>query len=64
MFRSQFVICNGVTSDVKFVESGVPQGSVLGPLLFILIMNDFFRSSKLLFSIPFADYTSVFLEGT
>ena len=64
MFRSQFVICNGVTSDVKFVESGVPQGSVLGLLLFILLMNDFLRSSTLLFSIPFADYTSVFLEGT
>ena len=64
MFRSQYVICNGATSDVKFVESGVPQGSILGPLLFILFMNDFSRSSTLLFSILFADDTSVFLEGT
>ena len=64
MFRSQYVICNGATSDVKFVEFGVPQGSILGPLLFILFMNDFSRSSTLLFSILFADDTSVFLEGT
>ena len=64
MFRSQYVICNGAKSDVKFVESGVPQGSILGPLLLILFMNDLSRSSTLLFSILFADDTSVFLEGT
>ena len=64
MFRSQYVICNGAKSDVKFVESGVPQGSILGPLHFILFMNDFSRSSTLLFSIVFADDTSVFLEST
>ena len=64
MFRSQYVICNGAKSDVKFVESGVPQGSTLGPLFFTLFMNDFSRSSKLLFSILFADDTIVFLEDT
>ena len=42
----------------------VAQGSILGLLLFILFMNDFSRSSTLLFSILFADDTSVFLEGT
>ena len=64
MSRSQYVICNGAKSEVKFVETGVPQGSILGPLLFILFMNDFSRSSTLLFSILFADDTSAFLEGT
>ena len=64
MSRSQYVICNGATSDVKLVESGVPQGSILGLLFFILFMNDFSRSSTLLFSILFADDTSVFLEST
>ena len=42
MSRSQYVICNGAKSDVKFIESGDPQGSILGPLLFILFMKDFF----------------------
>ena len=64
MSRSQYVICNGVKSEVKFVKTGVPQGSILGSLLFILFMNDFSRSSTLLFSILLADDTSVFLEST
>ena len=34
MSRSQYVICNGAKSEVKFVETGVPQCSILGPLLF------------------------------
>ena len=59
----QYVIRNSATSDVKFAESGVPQGSILGPLLIILFMNDFFRPSTSLFSILFADDTSVFLKG-
>ena len=41
----------------------MPQGSTLGPLLFILQMNDLTNSSKLLFAVLFADDTSVFLEG-
>ena len=34
------------------------------PLLFILFINDFSKASDLLFSIPFAEDTSVFIEGT
>ena len=37
---------------------------IIGPLLFIIYMNDFSRSSDLLFSIVFADDTSVFIECT
>ena len=48
-----------VFNNNKSIEYGVPQGSILGPLFFILFMKDFSRASQLLF----ADDTSVFLIG-
>ena len=48
---------------IKTITHGIPQGSILGPLLFILYVNDFSRASSQLFSILFADDTSVFIEG-
>ena len=63
-FRVQFVEYNNCHSDNKQITHGVPQGSILGPLLFILYINDFSKASDLLFSILFADDTSVFIEGT
>jgi hypothetical protein len=38
--RRQQVICNGVVSNTSTVDIGVPQGSILGPFLFLLFVND------------------------
>ena len=64
MHRTQYVHYNGCDSSTKPIKYGVPQGSILGPLFFILFMNDFSRASEMLFTILFADDTSVFIVGT
>ena len=61
---SQYVEYNNAKSKTKIITHGVPQGSILGPLLFIIYMNYFSRSSELLLAILFSDDTSVFIEGT
>ena len=58
--RKQVVIVNGVTSSEKEIRCGVPQGSVLGPLLFLLYINDIYNSSKDLDFRLFADDTSIY----
>ena len=60
--RKQFVSLNGIDSDMRDVTCGVPQGSLLGPLLFIVYINDFQLSAKKLSFILFADDSSVFFS--
>ena len=57
--RKQRVVLNGSYSDVSIVESGVPQGSVLGPLLFLVYINDLERNIKCNVKF-FADDTMLF----
>ena len=57
--RRQRVVLNGTESDWKGIEAGVPQGSVLGPLLFLIYINDL-RENVLSTMELFADDSSLF----
>ena len=57
--RSQFVSIDGYSSDIQAIKCGVPQGSILGPKLFILYVNDICNLSKLEKFIFFADDTNM-----
>ena len=61
--RSQSVTYDGVKSSLGFIKGGVPQGSILGPLLFLLYINDLSSVCKHTFPILFADDTNLFLSG-
>ena len=58
--RKQYVSIGNAVSDYKQISCGVPQGSVLGPLLFLLYINDFNNSSNQLDFHLFADDSNLF----
>ena len=61
--RKQFVHINDCDSDLLDVKCGVPQGSILGPKLFILYRNDICNVTDMLNFILFADDTNIFCSG-
>ena len=61
--RKQYVSCNNTTSFISTTEYGVPQGSVLGPLLFIIYVNDIVNAVRGIKIRLFADDTALFIHG-
>ena len=61
--RQQFVTYNGVKSRNQLIKCGVPQGSILGPLLFLIYINDMASVCECTFPILFADDSNLFISG-
>ena len=61
--RKQYVTYNDHSSNMKYVKCGVPQGSILGPVLFLIYINDLADVCKNVFSIFFADDSNIFKNG-
>ena len=61
--RKQYTVCNGKKSSLQVVTHGVPQGSVLGPLLFLLYTNDIIKCIDIECKLRlFADDSNVFVS--
>ena len=61
--RKQFVSIQGVNSNLATIECGVPQGSVLGPLLFLIYINDLHKAIKFSTTRHFADDTNLLIKN-
>ena len=59
--RKQYVSFNSFNSELMNISCGVPQGSILGPKLFILYINDICNVSKLLHFVLFAEDTNIYI---
>ena len=57
--RQQYVFVNDTKSDLLYIKTGVPQGSILAPLLFIIYINDLPKSTTKFNCIMYADDTTL-----
>jgi hypothetical protein len=62
--RFQYVVSNGTTSFIHPVSSGIPQGSLLGPIIFILFINDLPNCASFIKYIMYADDTTLLLSDS
>lgn len=62
--RKQFVKINNSISNYRVVQYGVPQGTVLGPILFIMYINHLLNIRSTGKIISFADDTAIFYEAS
>ena len=62
--RKQFVKNCGIESDLKTINYGIPQGTVLGPLIYLLYVNDIGNSNVKSDVIMFADDTAIIAHDT
>ena len=61
--RMQYVNINNYKSKMQYLNCGVPQGSVLGPLLFLLYINDIAKCCNSGLFRVFADDTGIFCQS-
>ena len=60
--RHQFVAFKNINSDLKEIRTGIPQGSILGPLFFSIYINDLINSSNLFNYLMYADDTTLYFN--
>ena len=60
--RKQYFILDDTLFNTLYINTGVPQGSILGPILFIIYVNDICNASKLLKTICYADDSTLYTK--
>ena len=60
--RQQFVAFKNINSDLQEIRTGIPQGSILGPLFFSIYINDLINSSNIFNYLMYADDTTLYFN--
>ena len=61
--RQQYVAVNGSESSIRSINYGIPRGTVLGPLLFIIYINDILEIAKYAKLILYADDVNIIITA-